>query len=683
MAETVHLKGEWAALRKRGGDTVIGLITLATLHHGTPGANSFDILYPYTMNLWAYVFEEAQKVYWGNHAADARCDIVNISTCANRVDLRWDNFDDSLNKQSTTNDDNKWLARVNRELAPFYAKIVAYAGYLSPGTWSRKKAFREALKKYRDFNTPDAEKLEIANDFIVNAFNGLFGNSDGLVPYRSGLFCTGNPVLSKPESFVFCDSFTRVRRFEPGKGEYVREDYLPFGTLSISRGRPRGYDHWDMFNHDDVLAKVMLDLRNSFDKNTQPIPPLPVEISRIPTLFLFDVSGSMSTNNKIGQAKDAGLDALRELRGSETGSPPVSIMTFSGGCSPTSTRRHLNFTSNIAQAEGVMQGLPPPGGETPLPQAKDVAWAEMQSYLASNPAAREGQIILLSDGQSTCGKIRPPGVFSMQVSTVPRGVSTIRFMTVGFDVPAGSEAERDLQYLASITGGKYFAASDRRQLIRALQKHVRRFSPMMCKSPNADFASGMQAFAASDYRSALQAFQRYALTNSNDACGIYNLAMAYEANDRYKTAAQYYRQYLSHNAAASDRERLSQRINQLDQDYIDQYQYYIRLIQSDHDYLAKYYDSIYNRRSADLAQEFLGFVREKRNFYAELPEILEIRERWLVNHSKDISSSIDVLAKRTKLESFDSDSVSLLTVPMSYMEELLSHLRGYQPATTR
>jgi Mg-chelatase subunit ChlD len=414
-----------------------------------------------------------------------------------------------------------------------------------------------------------------------------------------------------------------------------------------------------------------------------PVEP-PVKISPIPNLFLFDVSGSMNENGKIGQARDAGLDALREMReGGGENSSPVSIMTFSGACGGNTTRNLLSFTNSLSDAETVMRRLPAPGGETPLPQAKDTAWAEMERFLAAKPNIKEGRIVVLSDGQSTCGAIRPPGVFSRDITTVSRSDSKIKFFTIGLDVPAGSIAERDLQYLASETGGKYFAASDRRQLIRAFQKQVRRFAPRPCSAANADFSGGLRAFTDSDYGLALESFRRYAAANPDDSCGVYNLALAFEANDRYKTAAEFYRQYLNSASASPDRAKIEQKIVQLNQDYADQFDYFINLIQSDADYLRRYYDSIFNRSSADLAQEFNGFVYEKGNFYKTLPEILEVSERWLINDAKDISSSIDTLSRRSRLESFDRDAVSLLTVPISEIRDLLERMRNYQANSFR
>jgi len=676
--------GKWQG--KSGGDTTLGLITLATLHHGTPGATDFAILEPHTMLGWENTVQKAQKVYWSKHAKGKPCDIENDSTCPNRSDLRWDNFDNSFDKKLYLNDDNKWLILANQRLTSFYDKIIAYGGFLRPGKWSRRKAIRESLpEKLRDSNTSNAELLEIANDILVSGFNRRFGDTDGLVPFKSALLCTTNQIKVKPGSHAFCDSPVRVRRFEPGTEGEVANKELPYQTLSITRNAERGYDHEDMYNCLDVLNWVMLDLLKSFNRNTQPALPPPIEISKIPTLFLFDVSGSMNENGKINQARDAGLDALREMREADGNSSAVSIMSFSGdSCGGNVVRNLLPFTNGFGQAENVMRSLPSPSGGTPLPQAKDAAAAEMQRFLAANANVKEGGIVLLSDGQSTCGAIRPAGVYSRRDDLrVSRSDSKIKFFTIGLDVPAGSVAERDLQFLASETGGKYFPANDRRQLIRAFQKQVRRFAPRSCNASNADFSGGLRAFADSDYNAALESFQKYAAANPNDSCGVYNLALAFEANDRYKTAAETYRQYLNLTPTSPDRAKIEQKIAQLGQDYTDQFDYFIKLIQSDTDYLKRYYQSIFNRSNADLAQEFNGFVIEKGGFYKALPEILETNERWLVNDAKDISSSIDTLARRTRLQSFDRDAVSLLTVPIAEIEDLLERLRNYQTNNIR
>lgn len=699
MAETVHLQGKWKG--RTGGATTIGIITLATLHHGTPGANSPQTLDRYFASaLLREGFERANEKYWKGSAGENHPS-VSDSSVANRSDLRWDNYDGKWKTfgkdwDSVKNDINKALSDRNFLFQHYNSKLIAYAGYLDSEFHPKKTIeFIDELKKQGKDETIKENPhrlLTIANFFLVYGLDKNFGFTDGLVPFKSALFCdseetisaTNKTLLSKSNNYI-CKSPSRVRRFEPGtEGLIPKYEYPDVNTLSIWK-KERGFDHLDMLENEIVLSYVRRDLRdlaNSSSPITNPIPlPNPLPIPAIPTLFLFDVSGSMNENGKIGQARDAGLDALREMReGGGGNSSPVSIMTFSGdSCGANSTQKLSDFSGNLTEAETVMRSrLPAPNGGTPLPQAKDAAWAEMERFLNSNPNAREGRIVLLSDGQSTCGAIRPPGVFSRDITTVSRSDSKIKFFTIGLDVPAGSIAERDLQYLASETGGKYFAASDRRQLIRAFQKQVRRFAPRPCSAANADFSGGLRAFADSDYRLALESFRRYAAGNPNDSCGVYNLALAFEANDRYKTAGEYYRQYLNLAPASPDRAKIEQKIVQLNQDYADQFEYFINLIQSDADYLRRYWDSVFNRSSSDLAQEYNGFVYEKSNFYKTLPEILEVNERWLINDAKDISSSIDTLSRRTRLKTFDSDAVSLLTTPIGEIRDLLERMRNYQ-----
>jgi Mg-chelatase subunit ChlD/triacylglycerol esterase/lipase EstA (alpha/beta hydrolase family) len=678
-----HKSGKWMGIK--GGDTVLGAITLATPHHGTHGANGVSALEPNVLFGWNTVIRSLNFTYWSTNTEFFSPQAINSGN-PNRSDLRWDNYDGMLTQNSTTNDDiNIWLPNANKKFEQFSSKVILYAGIIRKAnvasTPLEALAVAAGAPIYNDHLI-----LNFANDVLINSVGGAFGMTDGLVPYKSSLLCDPPPYLisSTTPNFI-CGSKFRVRRFEAGPYDAQQNERPDANTLSIKR-IPRGYDHKDMYEHPDVLRYVAADLKG-FVKgvNTEPLPTVPV--SKFPTEFLFDVSGSMSDNGKIGQARDAGLDALREMReGAEGTAPPVSIMTFSGdNCGGRVTQKILNFTGNLTEAESTMRSrLPVPNGGTPIPQAKDAAYSDMLAYLNANSGFREGRIVLLSDGQSTCGAIRPPDVYSIRRTDilVSQAVnSRIRFLTIGFDVPPGSEAERDLQYLASVSGGKYYNAADRNQLIRAFQKQVRRFVPRPCSPNNPDFAAGLKAFADTNFPAALQAFRRYSAANPNDWCGAYNLALAYEANDRYKKAAETYQLYLKNAPNSPDRAKIEERIAQLRQDYLDQLDYYANLMQSDIDYLKRYYQSIYNRSSAELAREFSGFVYEKRDFYAQLPEILDIDARWLINDSKDISSSIDVLAKRRDLATFDRDAVSLLTIPIGLIEDTSERLRKYRSSS--
>lgn len=422
----------------------------------------------------------------------------------------------------------------------------------------------------------------------------------------------------------------------------------------------------------------------------------PPEASDLPTLLLIDTSGSMAENNKIEQARQAALDALDEIRENMrrgVSPPPIAILTFSGPCSPASTRKLLDFTTDLDRVESVLRWqLPRPSGETPSPQAVDVALNEMRAFLERQSRPTDGRIILLSDGQSTCGNVRPPGTYSRRIDipvrrpgqSLTQTSSRVRFLTIGFDVPPGSEAERDLQYLASISGGKYFNAPDRRQLARTFQKFVRVFVPKtlgqvvtLDRNVYADFERGRQAMLQRDYQSALEAFRSFVSAEPDNPAGLFNLAQALEATDHYKGAAEYYSRYLEVAPNAPDRAEVERLIQQLRQDYVDQFTYYLGILRSDLAYLERYYQRLFRDRNEELAREFGGFVNEKARFYEELPDILEINERWLEIKARDLSDSLYTLAERIGLPTFDRDAISLLTIPIRQLEELVGRLEQY------
>jgi Mg-chelatase subunit ChlD len=684
-----HRKGVWA--NTTGGDSTLGLITLATPHHGTPGANDPDALKSHMGLGWRQVFESMNFLYWTESAGFFSPPALQ-SRAPNRGDLLWDNYDGAIPSDAPAKDHvNIWLSHANRRFTVYAPKVIAYAGALKPvlPNLTSAGAVAQALNvimgnrgvgPLRGYN--DHQRLEFANETMVYGLSDRFGITDGLVPYRSALLCNPpTPVYTTPNSNYFCDSPLRVRRFEPGL--HAEKPTLPANTLSITR-RARGYDHKDMLEHGDVLRLVVEDL-GAF----APPTPKPVQVPGFPTLFLIDTSGSMSENGKIEQARGAALDALEEIRaGVRQGVsvPPLAVLSFAGPCSPSSTRKLLDFTNNLEQAETIMrQRLPRPEGETPSPQAIEAAVRDLNAYLSQHMEAAEGRIILLSDGQSTCGEVRPAGVYSQRVDIAvglggarsPYG-ARIRFLTIGFNVPPGSAAERDLQYLASISGGKYFNAPDRRQLTRIFQKFIRVFVPKSLAGPTVtdararvEFEQGLRALLARDYKAALKSFRAFVALAPSHPSGLFNLALALEATDHYKGAVEFYRRYLEAAPNAPDRAEIERRIEQLRQDYIDQFNYYVALMRSDLAYLKNYYQTLFNRRNDELAREFAGFVSEKGGFYASLPDILEIDARWLTVASRDLTDSLNMLAARIRLPTFDRDAVSLLTLPIGQLEEII------------
>lgn len=64
---------------------------------------------------------------------------------------------------------------------------------------------------------------------------------------------------------------------------------------------------------------------------------------------------------------------------------------------------------------------------------------------------------------------------------------------------------------------------------------------------------------------------------------------------------EYYQLYLKSNPQAADRAVVEQKIIQLKQDYKDQFEYYMKIIESDLAYWKKYYEALFNQRNEALA----------------------------------------------------------------------------------
>jgi Mg-chelatase subunit ChlD len=684
MAGTVHLKGKWA--NKRGGDTTLEVITLATPHHGTPGANLPKTLEPlFASYAWRKFHEKANKYYWSMHHGKDH-PIVSDSSIANRSDLRWDNYDFALD--NFKGDTNKKLNDTNFLFNSYASKLIAYSGYLEPRRLSALESAAAELDALI-LNLEVVEKqqqhrgLDIANAGLVFGLGRRFGNTDGLVPFKSGLFCNNEQVISapntppapEPQNYI-CKSPARVRRFESGNDGLVSPNGYPdTKTLSIHR-IPRGFDHLDMLENQVVLDYVIRDLRN-FAKSR--LAPASVSFAEIPTMFLLDVSGSMNDDNKIAQAKSSGLIALKEMqenrkRGRDNSS--VAISLFGGECSPNSIRQVLPYTTDLGQAETTFKSrIPKPDGATPLYTAIDLTVDQMLSYLLARPTLREGRVILLSDGQNTCDEqIRPRGVYSQSSRIV---YQQVRFLTIGFSISPGSREERDLQYLASASNGRYFPARDGAQLSRVFQKAIRVYVPRSAGGASAEFERGVQAIADRDFAAAIGIFTIYVRANPSDPLGYYNLALACEAMEMYKTSIENYQKYLQLAPGAADSAEVGGTITKLEEDSRTKAQYYADLLRSDLEYLKDYYKRLFGLKNAELSAEFAGFVAEKGSFYRDLPRLLEIRSSRIERNSQELADSLDFLNRRVGLASFDRDAVSLLTTPISYLEELIERIEAY------
>lgn len=382
------------------------------------------------------------------------------------------------------------------------------------------------------------------------------------------------------------------------------------------------------------------------------------------TLFLFDMSGSMNESGnsgapKIQEAKSAAITTLQQIGGQQQGiTQQVGLTAFSGDCveKPLWTNQ-LSFTTNFQQIAQIVTQLPQPFGGTPLPDAIKQVDTEFRAYLGSSG---KGRLIILSDGQSTCGAIRPEDVYAFgqrgQVSrsygSSASGASAsniqVRYYTIGFNIAPGSPAERDLQYLAQVSGGKYLNAQSQEELARAFKKFNRFYIPKRYPSVSplsithqTTFSSVVASVDAEDYLTAFDEARKYATAQPNDCNGAYNLALMGEANERYKLAYTHYEKYLMLCPASSDAAALRTRIEELKQEYAHFLAYNKQVIASDMNYLDLYFKKIQNGESVALALEFIGFIKEKWNYYQYLPDILEIDDRVFKSNAREVFLALD------------------------------------------
>lgn len=157
-------------------------------------------------------------------------------------------------------------------------------------------------------------------------------------------------------------------------------------------------------------------------------------------IFVVDVSGSMA-GKPLEDAKSAlraGIDVLPD-------DTAAGIRSFSGACGSGGTLLVPVDTDNREQLNAAVDSLSA-GGGTPTPDALRAAADDL-------PAHGQRAIILISDGQSTCGDPCPVA----QELKDSFGID-FRVHTVGLGVP--SQAENELACIASVTGGTYVEASD-------------------------------------------------------------------------------------------------------------------------------------------------------------------------------------------------------------------------------
>jgi hypothetical protein len=161
-------------------------------------------------------------------------------------------------------------------------------------------------------------------------------------------------------------------------------------------------------------------------------------------IFVVDVSGSMS-GTPLQQAKVA----LHEAVGALPADADAGLRSYEGACGNPGVLRIPVGPVDRAAFDAAIDSLAT-GGTTPTPDALRAAAGDL-------PSTGNRTVVLISDGQSTCGDPCP-------VAAELSGSLGINFKvhTVGFQ--ASGNAESELQCIAQATGGTYVPVTDGAQL---------------------------------------------------------------------------------------------------------------------------------------------------------------------------------------------------------------------------
>ncbi|WP_170321422.1 VWA domain-containing protein [Acrocarpospora pleiomorpha] len=158
-------------------------------------------------------------------------------------------------------------------------------------------------------------------------------------------------------------------------------------------------------------------------------------------IFLVDTSGSMA-GTKLGQAKSALNASVNALSQADV----AGLQNFGGNCGDGGTLQVPPSSTNRTELHEAIDGLSASGG-TPTTDALELAAANFPS------AATEKILVLVSDGESTCGDPCPTAKQLHDQLGISFTAYTVGFQTSG-------QAETELSCIADATGGKYFAATD-------------------------------------------------------------------------------------------------------------------------------------------------------------------------------------------------------------------------------
>jgi Ca-activated chloride channel homolog len=204
-------------------------------------------------------------------------------------------------------------------------------------------------------------------------------------------------------------------------------------------------------------------------------PPIPCTED---AMIVFDASGSMAGNMVQGLFSaitriDEVRKALAQVLPQAAKFRKIGLITYGPGpyaqCNVTLDFRPMpNATEPIMSVVNAIN----PAGKTPLVDAVKLA-AQVLDY--------EGVVVLLTDGEETCGGAPCELGKSLKAAATGRlTVHVIGYQLRGFSW-TGAQSILDVKCLAEETGGLYITAQNRQDLIEAFEKTLG--CPMMSALP--------------------------------------------------------------------------------------------------------------------------------------------------------------------------------------------------------
>lgn len=599
---------------------------------------------------------------------------------------------------------------------------------------SQMLSFYEAYKFNRDNWDKGGENKKLVEPHWTNHFKAAEGSFNNDV----NLFCTGlqqalnsaitahvvydlprairfalnNPLLSpRPdENELKNEFFASNSIFIPVLNKSIEEignvrcssNWLGFGNWLIPSDIriKREWAWYDAVNKKPIIGvdkKVLIShpFNSHVRQNLFEIGEKLCAVPHSSTLFLFDLSGSMMETGpnasipKLDQAKNASKQTLKALKSNNSGTEDeVAVLGFSGDCVADPTILISDFETDLQVVENRINTMMA-GGGTPLAEAVGAAQCKLANHLAQT-GQDKGKLILLSDGQATCQAIRPVGTYNsaplgqkdilVSANQCGNGKQQIKYYTIGFNISPGSPAERDLQYLSQISGGKYLNVQSQTQLERAFRKFNRTYVPKPNPSLNGlpapslgKFDEGVNQITGESFPSALKTCGEFAALHPDDCHGAYNLALMQEANDFYKQAIANYKKYLGLCPNAPDRDFVERQIAFLEEEFKQFVLFQKEVIKSDLEYLKLHFERIQNGQSVALAEEFKGFLKEKGNYYKDLPEQIGRTDRVFPKNCLEVATGLGNCAAAIKRnpQTWDRDATPTLSLTYINLERLL------------